>query len=101
MSAGAQVEPPDQFTVVVMLDIDMTKRSRKGDAFDEAVFSKTAELQIGVRDEEIFVALGAPIAPAEGQTDQGDIEPHEADDRPGAEIPEEKADREVQCGNDA
>src|SRR5918995_4919195 len=59
MAAGAQIEATDQFTVVVMLDIDMNEPARKADALDEPIFGKAAKLQVGGRDEEIFMALGS------------------------------------------
>ena len=40
MAAGAQIEPTDQFTVVVMLEINMNKPARKADALDEPVFGR-------------------------------------------------------------
>ena len=101
MAAGAQIEPPNQFTVVVMLDIDVNEPAGKADALDEPIFGKAAKLQIGGGDEEIFTAPGSSIAPAESQIYQSDVHAHEADDGPSAEIPEEEADREIQCGNDA
>ena len=88
MAAGTQIEPANEFAVVIMLDIDMNEPARKADALDEPIFGKAAKLQVGGRDEEIFMALGSPIAPTEGQINQGDIHAHEADDRPSPEIPE-------------
>src|SRR5829696_8225057 len=99
MAAGAQIEPTDQFTIVVMIEIDVNKPARKADALDEPIFGKAAKLQVGGCYEEIFTAPSSPITPTEGQIDQGDIHAHEADDRPSPEIPKEEADREVHCGN--
>jgi len=98
MAAGTQIEPTNQFTVMVVLNIDMNEAARKTDALDEPIFGKAAKLQIGGGDEEIFTAPGSSIAPAESQIYQSDVHAHEADDGPSAEIPEEEADREVQCG---
>lgn len=101
MAAGTQIEPANEFTVVIMLDIDMNEPARKAEALNEAIFGKAAKLQISGGDEKNLMALGSPIAPTESQIDQGDIHAHEADDRPGPEIPEEEANREIQCGDDA
>lgn len=100
-AAGPQIESTDQFTVVVMIEINVNKPARKTDAFDEPIFGKAAKLQVGGCYEEIFMAPSSPIAPTEGQTDQGDIHAHKSDDRPSPEIPEEEADREIHGGNDA
>jgi hypothetical protein len=101
MAAGTQIEPANQLTVVIMLDIDMNEPARKADALNEPIFGKAAELQIGGGDEKNFMAPGSPITPAESQIDQGDVRAHEADDWPGPEIPEEETNREVQCRNNA
>src|SRR5215216_5967042 len=97
MAAGTQIKPANQFTLVVVFDIDMNEAARKTDALDKPIFGKTAKLQIGCGHEEIFPAPGSSIAPLESQKYQSDIHAHEADDGPRAEIPEEEADREVQC----
>ena len=99
MAAGTQIEPANEFTVVIMLDIDMNEPARKAEVLDEPIFGKAAKLQVGGCYEEIFTAPSSPITPTEGQIDQGDIHAHEADDRPSPEIPKEEADREVHCGN--